>query len=88
MKRKFGMSIWLYIKEVLLPSGVVFALSVSLSYGLRELHLGHGVWPHIITLIGSVLVTALLSFYVGIKKKQRQAIVAGVKGIINNRKKK
>ncbi len=88
MKQRFGMSIWDYFKKVILPISVVFGLSILVSYGLRRMHIGSGIWPHVVTIVGSVIATALLSFFVGIRKEQRHAIMAGVKGMLNKRGKK
>ena len=87
MKRMFSMSIMQYIKVVLLRSGMVFVLSISTTYGIR-LALGNGVWSHLLTIFVSVVVTLLLSYYIGMKRQQRVALTSSVKKWLGAKRKK
>lgn len=87
MKRMFGMSIMQYIKVVLLRSGVVFILSISATYGIR-LALGNGLWFHLLTILVSVMVTLLLSYYLGLRQQQRIALSTSVKNWLNSKRRK
>lgn len=87
MRRMFGMSIKSYIMDVLMRCGMVLVLSITATYGLR-LALGSQLWGHVLTLLLSVVVTLLLSYYVGLKKQQRLALFSSVKNWLSKKKKK
>lgn len=87
MKRMFGMSIMQYVKEVLVRSGLVFVLAISATYGMKLVS-GSGVWAHILTIVVSVVVTLLLSWFVGLKRQQRVAMSSSIRNMLNSKKKK
>ena len=87
MKRMFGMPIMKYVKEVLVRTGMVFVLAISVTYGVKHIS-GSGGWSHILTIVVSVVVTLLLSWFVGLKQQQRIAVSSGIRKVLNSRRNK
>ena len=81
MKRMFGMSIMQYVKEVLVRTGIVLVLAISATYGMKLVS-GSGVWAHILTIVVSVVVTLLLSWFVGLKRQQRVAMSSSIRKVL------
>jgi O-antigen/teichoic acid export membrane protein len=77
MKHMFGMSIMLYVKDVLIRSCAVFAVSFAAAYGIMLL-LGQGYLSQLLVILLSVAVTMMLAFYVGLKRAQRAALLSVV----------
>lgn len=87
MKRMFGMSIKRYVVDVLVRTAIVFTLAILATYGLRQIS-GDGMWAHLLVLVSSVIITILLSYYVGMKRQQRVALSTGIKNWLNKKIKK
>ena len=86
MKRMFRMSMIAYFKDVLLPALLVFVLAFSTTYGL-SLMLYKNNWMHFITIVLSVIMTLLLSGFIGLNKEQRLAIVTMMNNFLKKQKK-
>lgn len=87
MRRMFGMSIMQYVKEVLVRTGIILLIAMSATYGMKLVS-GSSVWAHVLTITGSIVVTLLLSYYIGLKKQQRVALSSSVKNWLNAQRKK
>lgn len=88
MKRRFGMPIVQYIKEVLVRITIVLALALAATYGLSKLNIFNGPLDHGLTIFGSVVLVVLLSFLLGIKKELRSKILLKAQAVVNKKRKK
>ena len=82
MERMFGMSIIRYTYTVILRSLAIAAISLAVTYGLSQV-MTDGFWSHLAVIVLSVSFIALLSYYVGLRKTQREAMVAMVRKKLN-----
>ena len=78
MNRMFSMSIAQYVKEVLIRVSVVTGVSLLVPFYVVDL-LGRGDWVHLVVIVVSVVVVMMMSWFIGIKKSQRELLIGLVR---------
>lgn len=74
MKSMFGMSVEAYAEEVLWRVGIVTFLSLLLSWGVLKI-LNPSGFEHLLPIVVSIGLVIALSWYVGLSKSHRQAVL-------------
>lgn len=77
MKKMFNMSIMNYIHEVVLRLMLIMGISLFITYFLREL-IGDATWSHFMVIIMSIIFVIILSWFVGLRQRQRDMIIGFV----------
>jgi len=75
MKNMFGMSISRYTKEVLWRVGITIVMAVLFTV-LLDVLLGHSMIAVLTTTVISVIIVLILSLYIGLRKAQRDTLIA------------
>jgi len=78
MKRIFNMSITNYFFEVLLKLVLIMSVSLFFAYLLRQF-MGYAIWTHFLVIIMSIIVVVILSWFVGLKERQREMIISFIR---------
>lgn len=85
MNRLFGMSLGAYLKGVVSPAILVFLMAFFASVGFRFVFSG-GVWQHLLTIVFSVLITFMFSYFIGLNKQQRETLTNAFVSMLRIRK--
>lgn len=85
MNRIFRMSVTRYCSEVLLHTLPIAVLSFLLTYFISGM-VGSQFWSHFCVIIVSVASVSILSYFIGMKKEQRETVVSLIRKKVNLQK--